>query len=244
MIRGPQLSDIGMSTYNPRPKPKPITAPKVNLSYDKPAVATYSAAQNVWTPPVGTGSYTQPAVAQPSYGGSGGYALSQPGNISSPASFAAPAVPAAPPEPPKPTEADIRKMAEVDSTFLDQKSMYAAALKKFIEDNTRQRGVIERDSDTAREGIGRNRVNGLTSLSEDFAARGLATSGLFADNLDKAGDQYDKQKVNVDTGETNSLNDLAFRKSKYEAENGANGSNVQAARREAFARLAAAQGLT
>jgi hypothetical protein len=134
--------------------------------------------------------------------------------------------------------------AEVDSTFVDQKSMYANALTKYIEDADRQEKGLNLDAKTAKEGIGRNRTVGLTGLSEDFAARGLANSGMFTDNLDRADDQYDKQEENVGTGLTNALGDLNFRKSKFISENGENGTNVQAARREAYARLAAAQNLT
>lgn len=135
-------------------------------------------------------------------------------------------------------------MAATDSTFMDQKSAYANALKKFIEDNDRQRGILERDAGVATEGIGRNRTNGLTGLSEDFASRGLVNSGMFRGELDKADDQYDRQETQVKTGLKNGQDDLAFRRAKYEQENGENGTNIQAARREAFARLAASQGLT
>lgn len=134
--------------------------------------------------------------------------------------------------------------AATDSTFMDQKSAYANALKKFIEDNDRQSSILDQDAKIAQEGIGRNRTNGLTGLSEDFASRGLVNSGMFRSELDKADGQYDKQETQVKTGLKNAKDDLGFRRAKYEAENGENGTNIQAARREAFARLAASQGLT
>lgn len=134
--------------------------------------------------------------------------------------------------------------ASTDSVFMDQKSAYANALKKFIEDNDRQKGVLETDAATAQQGIARNRTNGLTGLSEDFASRGLSNSGMFRQELDNADGQYGKQKEQVTMGLKNAKDDLGFRRAKYEQENGENGTNIQAARREAFARLAASQGLT
>jgi hypothetical protein len=136
------------------------------------------------------------------------------------------------------------EQAATDSTFMDQKSAYANALKKFIEDNDRQGLILDQDAKTAQQGIARNRTNGLTGLSEDFAARGLINSGMYGQELQKADDQYDKQDTQVTTGLKNAKDDLGFRRAKYEQENGENGTNIQAARREAFARLAASQGLT
>lgn len=133
---------------------------------------------------------------------------------------------------------------EVDSIFTDQQSAYANALKKFVADNDRQKENLQLDANTATQGIQRNRTLGLTGMSEDFAARGLSNSGMFVDQRGQASDQYARQKNNVVTGAANGVADLDFRRAKYDAENGAGGTNIQAARREAYARLAAAQNLT
>lgn len=146
--------------------------------------------------------------------------------------------------PPRTYDSFTDQEAATDSTFTDQKSAYANALKKFIEDNDRQKGILETDAGIAQKGIERNKTNGLTGLSEDFASRGLSNSGMFRGELDNASDQYGKQKEQVTMGLKNGTDDLGFRRAKYEQENGENGTNIQAARREAFARLAASQGLT
>lgn len=152
--------------------------------------------------------------------------------------------PVNPPRPPRTYDSFTDQEAATDSTFTDQKSAYANALKKFIEDNDRQKGILETDAGIAQKGIERNKTNGLTGLSEDFASRGLSNSGMFRGELDNASDQYGKQKEQVTMGLKNGTDDLGFRRAKYEQENGENGTNIQAARREAFARLAASQGLT
>lgn len=149
-------------------------------------------------------------------------------------------------------------MAATDSTFMDQKSAYANALKKYIAEHQRQygegnvqdenggmwTGTLGRDAKTAVDGIGRNRTMGLTSLGEDFASRGLSNSGMYGDEMTKASQRYADQSTGVKNGLKDARADLDFRKAKYEQENGENGTNIQAARREAFARLAASQGLT
>jgi hypothetical protein len=209
-----------LQPWTPPAVPAAIAAPAPKLTYAKPAVTTVSKNTAYQQGPVGGG-------------GGGTAAISQPGNT---ASIGV--------DTPQKSEAEIAQMAEVDSTFMDQKSMYAKALKNYIDDYERQKTGLGLDADTAKGGVERNRQVGLTGLSEDFSSRGLGNSGLFIDSLGKADTQYDKQRDNITTGLTNSIGDLDFRKSKFVAENGENGSNIQAARREAYARLAAAQNLT
>lgn len=134
-------------------------------------------------------------------------------------------------------------LAIADSTFSDQKSMYANVLKKYIEDYSRQNETLGRDATTASEGIARNRENGLNGQAEDFFARGIGNSGMFATEQDKARDQYSRQDQNVQDSLRDSRADLDFRKAKFEGENGENGSNLQSARRDAYMRLALGQSL-
>lgn len=206
-----------------------VLAPATN-PYIAPPAAPSPAAPTNWAPrpaPTIPRQQYSPVNNSPAIGGGGGGG----GPVTEPAK-------------PAPSPADISKMAEVDSTFMDQKSAIANALKKYILDSDRQKGNLERDAGVATDGIERNRTVGLTGLSEDFSARGLGNSGMFRDQLDKADGQYDKQTAGITNSLKDSKNDLAFRRSKYEAENGENGTNIQAARREAYARLAAAQNLT
>lgn len=156
--------------------------------------------------------------------------------------FSAPAAPM-PVEPPKPTWSmanSNKEIGQVDSTFRDQEAAFLEALQKYIADNTADQGRVERDTDVAEAGIARNRNLGLTGLNEDFAARGLTYSGLRVDARGKADQQYDRQLDNVTNSEADSLRSLKFNRGKYEAENKA---NIQAAKRDALARLAASQSL-
>jgi hypothetical protein len=249
MIRGPQLSDQGMQAYNPRPRPPVIKAAPAKLTYDSPQVNTYSP-NTGWSAPVGN---YQPAPAnnwaQTTWNG--------------PAQSIAPAVTSISPATDAATsqakaqtatksaddfanqyKGHDDQLAQVDSAFMDQKSMYADLLKKYLADYTVQKGGVEKDAATAIDGVNLNQNRGLTSLNEDFAARGLGRSGLQAKEHGDATTAYGRQRSNITTGMDRSIGDLNFRKSKFEGENGENGSNIQTARREAYARLVSKQNLT
>lgn len=161
---------------------------------------------------------------------------------------AAPVDPPKPPPPPKKTVDDFAKLydtnqelAAVDSTFAEQRSLYAQLLKKYLADHDVNMKNIGEDARLGKEGIEKNRVRGLTSLNEDFAARGLGYSGLVAKEHDDTSQAFKKQDANVDLQRVRGETDLNSRKNKYVGENGENGSNMSAARREAYARLVAKQ---
>lgn len=126
------------------------------------------------------------------------------------------------------------RIAQADSTFRGQESLYNESLKKFLADITRRKQTLEKDTNQAREGIGRNRELGLTGMGEDFAARGLGHSGLWVDAQKKGMDSYTRQDNNVLDAKTTGDADLEFSASKETADNGA---RVQAAKRDALYRL-------
>lgn len=217
------------STVNPAPAPAPVySPPPYQAPYVSPAQGT----------PYADPGYYNPGIAS----GGGGQA-------------AAPAAPPKPPPPPpKPKrigaggfaskyKGNDKGLALVDSTFQDQSSSFAKVLKEYMADYTRQNGDLVRDEATAQKGIASNMKNGLTSQAEDFFARGLGNSGMFGSEQTEAEQRYKDQSTNVGQALTSSKNDLNFRKAKFEGENGANGSNVQAARREAYNRLALKENL-
>jgi len=208
----------------------PLIAPKPTSFTAAPA--PYIAPVKNYTP------YVAPTnTRQASFGGGGGGMATNQGGV--------PAAPAPPPPPPKPpidysTYSDDQ-LAGVDSPFMDQKAMFKNALDKFLLEDTRQRGEIGRDRDTAIAGIDRNEVSGLTSMNEDFAARGLGKSGLRLGAIGEATEAYGRQRTNVRDGFTKSEGDLNARKEKMGSDTT---NSIAAARREAYARLAAKQELT
>jgi len=134
-------------------------------------------------------------------------------------------------------------LSAVDSTLQDQLARFAQAMKHYQADDTRQRGVLQGDRDAALAGIDRNEVAGLTGINEDFASRGLGKSGLLFEAQNKAHTAFDRQGDNVRNQYSKGIDNLDMKLRNFTAENGEAGSNVQAARRDALARLAAKQTL-
>lgn len=169
----------------------------------------------------------------------------------------------APVAPPAPVMPDYQSwnddmVAGGDSAFGEQRSLYANKLKKYIEDYTNQvgndtygknyngegflgewskgngGGRMGADYRLANQGLARNRELGLTNVAEDFAARGMANSGLYANSFQKAIEGYNRQKQGLDSATSNQISDLSTKRANFESDNTA---NVQAARRDAIGRL-------
>jgi hypothetical protein len=132
------------------------------------------------------------------------------------------------------------ELSALDSTFMDQKSMLADALSKYIADYERQGKRLGEDRDFAIKGIGRNREQGTKNIAEDFAARGLGKSGLWDQARTDANTAFDRQENATNKSFADQNSTLDFNKGKFERDNTA---NLASARRDAIARLTQAQGL-
>lgn len=133
-----------------------------------------------------------------------------------------------------------KQPAWVDSVYTQQAALYKNALDKFYKENKRQKSIVTGDYNVATAGVARNRNTGLTSLNEDFAARGMQRGGARGFAHKEAGLQYDRQQQNVEWGKARGIQEIDAQKEKYESDNA---QQVAAAQREAYARLAARQKL-
>lgn len=237
------------SSFTPSPTrvdrvstPRPPAPPRRNTGLNLPGAYAPAPARNTgmnmpgaYAPAPAPAPYYAPAQIQQGYSPQS-FAQSAPAQ-----SFAEPA-PYVPPAPPPDTRRRINgksikndEIAELDSTFLDQDAALSEALKKFIADQTEEKGRQKRDTDTAVTGIGRNRKVGLTGMSEDFAARGLQNSGLFMKANADAATDYGRQTQQVRQMFTDNVAKMASQLGKFKSESNA---TRQSARNEALARLA------
>jgi hypothetical protein len=69
-------------------------------------------------------------------------------------------------------------------------------------------GTMGTDYNKALAGLDLSRVQGLTNLGEDFAARGLGNSGVYLKQADMANKQYGQQYDNLNSGVYGQANDL------------------------------------
>lgn len=132
----------------------------------------------------------RPAAAAPQAATGGG------GGSSAPAAAAAPAPVAAAPAAPAPIK---------DIDWFNQDSVYRGAAGRSLADLTGQLAQIlaQRDSsyqqlDANRADLGEQRQDDLTSAGQDFTARGLGGSGLYADYADQVASDYAKQGAALD----------------------------------------------
>lgn len=165
-------------------------------------------------------------------------------------------------DPPRPVMPNFDKWSDTqieagDSAFMDQRRMYQNKLQKYIADYENQvgnnaygqkfdgdflsqwakgggGGRMGADYRMADQGVGRNREMGLTNVAEDFASRGMANSGLYADSFQKAIEGYNRQKQGLDSATTGQIQDLSFKRGNFEGDTQA---AIQAARRDAIGRL-------
>lgn len=232
----------GISTRPVGTNASPITAPSFNY-YSAPAPAPQPAvAPSTFYNP---GYQTNQSTAYAGAGGGGGGGT------------------AAVEAPPRPVMPDYNswtedQVAAADSPFMDQRTMYQNKLQKYIADYESQAGNnaygqdyngadflskwsagsgggrMGQDYRMASQGVGRNREMGLTNVAEDFASRGMANSGLYADNFQKAIEGYNRQKQGLDSATSGGLQDLSFKRGNFEGDTQA---GVQSARRDAIGRL-------
>lgn len=238
---GYQRGQDALNAVTNAPPPMLRRPPAPKPPYQSRTPSTYIAPIPNYQPPAQNFQNSGPAF---NGGGFSGGGLSNPGVINSGPAMGASAPP---PPPPRKTVEDYKRLYDtddelsgVDSTFGEQRAAYKNALDKFLLQDREGRGKIGRDYDMADQGVERNRVAGLTSLNEDFAARGLGKSGLWLNEKGQAVDQFTRQATNTRNGRKDAISDMDQRKVKMETDTT---NNTAAARREAYARLAAKQDL-
>lgn len=144
--------------------------------------------------------------------------------VAAPQPVAAPA-PVAPPPPPP--------MRDVD--WFNQDSAYKGAAGRSLTDLTSQLAEIlaNRDSnfqqlDLTRGDISKGRQEDLTSTGDDFAARGMLQSGLFAQGADRVAADYARQGEEANTLESQLVQQYGNRGNKVDL-GGLNANNLNGA---------------
>ena len=174
-----------------------------------------------YTPPPPAISYAPPA----NYGGGGAGG-----------GFDASAAPAPPPKP-RMSEADWLKG---DAEYLDQDNEYNRALSEFTNRINKKKKNYEDDFGQGKEANTQNQQRSLTGLGEDFAARGMAYSGVFDQARTETEDNFKKQLANILTIKNRSVAQADDDLADYKQENTISRGN---AKRNALARFANSQSL-
>jgi hypothetical protein len=180
-----------------KPSPSPKTSGSYNTQYFNPPPApnTYSG-----PPSIGAGG---PA---PSGGGTSGGTSGGGGG----GGYSAPS-PATPPAAPPPMK-DV-DWFNSDSVYRNQAGMEGAGLLDQLAQLLFQRGQGFRGIDNQRREWGMSRDQSSQNTSEDFASRGLLSSGMYRTAIDDLMQQYEMEQGNINSGEQALVQQLGQRDS-------------------------------
>lgn len=153
----------------------------------------------------------------------------------------APAKKPAPKRAKKPAIPSLAKFLAGDTTFNQQKSDLMKQMEQFRTSNRSQQSMTKQDFDTALKKMLDQKNTDLSSIQNDFAARGLLNSGLYTDAVGKYDTGYQSQLNDLQTGQQRSLSDLLESLSNYQTENN---STLAAAQQDAIRRRAQKYGIT
>lgn len=199
---------LGMDDSGGGSVPAAIKAPAAKLTYDAPAVQTYSPSTG-YTAPASNRSYsnmyapTQFKSAAPSNTPSFGIGTPTGGAYGG---GGAPAPQA------KPVMSESDWLAG-DSEYQNQLGQFDGALQDFLGRLATQRTDFTNDYNTAVTGLGRNRGKAELGLGEDFTSRGLANSGLFAQAGKDMGQAFETQETGLKNAKTRAESDFTNQES-------------------------------
>lgn len=159
------------------------------------------------------------------YSGGGGVGSSSSGAIS----------PIKPPKPPS-----LADFLGKDSTYMQQKSALDKAKADYLAQQNKSKTNYQTSYATDLDTLKTNRTNALGELENDFAGRGLMNSGLYADSLSTANNDWDKRTSALEQARAQFLESLAGDFSNFSQEQVL---TLQRAQQEAAARRAAQYGI-
>lgn len=232
-----------------------ITAnPAAKLTYDSPAVSTYSPSAG-WSEPAGpVASYSNmPAAGTQAQWSAPTNSWTAPAQQSPVPQAPAPvAEPPAPPAPPVGgrqwyNALDAGAQAQTqdqwlggDSDYTAQLGEYDRALNDFIARIVAQKEGFDTDANNAVAANTKNMQFSGDQLGEDFGARGMSYSGLFDKSLNTMNTRFKDQESNINQVRTKNKSEADNRQADYTAENNIGRGN---AKRSALTRMAAQQAM-
>lgn len=268
MVARMQLSDQGTAAYKPTPAIKaapvklhydaprvatqsgvtkqwspgagsnasPITAPSYVAQYNPQPIQQAPAPQ--WQAPYDPGAQTLPFQYQPG-----------------PAQSFAPQAPPEPPPPPPPVvggrewygklgasakQFQDNKWLGGDSDYTSQIGEYDRALQSFIDRITKRKEIFDQDAVDSTAATNKNEGMSMNNLGEDYAARGLAFSGLFDQGIEEGRGRFRDARTNITKMQGANKTEADNQLKDYRSENTIGRGN---AKRASLQRMAADQAL-
>lgn len=103
---------------------------------------------------------------------------------------------------------DINKYLSSDATYNQSLSELMRTLNQYKTNNQSSQGDVKEAFKTAMERMGEERTKSLQGLQDDFASRGLLTSGLYADATSQYNNEYEQRVGDLTKDQQNQLESL------------------------------------
>lgn len=127
-----------------------------------------------------------------------------------------------------------------DTGYQQQIRSFNQALQDFLADVTRRRGTLETDYGTSQKAMNDQREMDLDKIKDDYGARGLGRSGLYADAVGDYETEFGTRMSELERRQKEALAGLTQEEGNYKSQQEL---KQQQAREQAIARRAATMGL-
>lgn len=127
-----------------------------------------------------------------------------------------------------------------DTGYQQQIRSFNQALQDFLADVTRRRGTLETDYGTSQKAMNDQREMDLDKIKDDYGARGLGRSGLYADAVGDYETEFGTRMSELERRQKEALAGLTQEEGNYKSQQEL---KKQQAREQAIARRAATMGL-
>lgn len=135
---------------------------------------------------------------------------------------------------------NIESYLGADTGYQQQLRSFNQALQDFLADATRRRGTLETDFGASQKAMGDQRGLDLDRLKDDYGARGLGRSGLYADAVGKYETEYGTRMSDLQRRQDEALAMLTQEEGNFKSQQEL---KTQQAKEQAIARRAAQYGL-
>lgn len=135
---------------------------------------------------------------------------------------------------------NIKNFLGGDTGYQQQLRQFAKALTDFNADVTRRRGSLTSEFGLSQKAMNDQKLRDLEALEDDYGARGLIRSGLYADAVGDYNTEFGQRMTDLQRRQTEALNQLTQESSQFRSQQGL---QKQAAREAAIRRRAEKYGL-
>lgn len=149
-------------------------------------------------------------------------------------------IPSISPPPRAPSAPSINAYLGMDTTYQQQVRDFQNALASYLASEKTQKSKINEDYGSANKALNTQKTQDLAGIQNDFASRGLLTSGLFADANSKYNTDFLSKLAELTKNQRRGLTDLSTGETDYRRQQTL---ETQRAREQAIARRASKYGL-